>query len=187
MNKWQEYWREPDGHNNPRFYTTDTSGKKEILLGLMEKYVKKTDSILEIGCNVGRNLNVLAEAGYTSLHGVEINKEAIVAMKQFFPHLKADIHVGALEDLVEDLPKFDVIFSLAVFEHIPTESEWVFPEIEEKVKKYLFTIEDEKNSTWRHFPRNYRTFFPALTHLEVSEPISGGELDGVLARVFKKE
>lgn len=185
MSKYQDYWRNPvTGNNNPRTYVKDTSGKKEMLLAVMEKYASKKDSILEIGCNIGRNLNVLFEAGYTNLTGVEINEDAVKMGKDLFPNLKADIRIGAIEDLLSDLPKHDVIFSIAVFEHIPTESEWVFEEIEKKVKKVLITIEDEKNQSWKHFPRNYKEVFKNLTQVSESTQLVGGELDGFITRVF---
>lgn len=186
MNRNQEYWMEPDGHNGLAFYLADISGKKGLLLKAMEG-IPKNASILEIGCNIGRNLNVLHEAGYKNLSGIDINAEAIAQSKQFFPKLVAKLKAGAIEDLIPTLPKYDVIYSLAVFEHIHTDSDWIFPEIEQRVNKRLITIEDEKNSTWKHFPRNYRTFFPNLKHVSVSEPISGGELDGFLVRIFEHE
>lgn len=185
MNKNQEYWANPDGHNVPNLYEPDTAGKKELLLGVMNRYVGKNDSILEIGCNVGRNLNVLQNDGYEKLSGLEINTVAVEMGKGFYPDLKAKVYVGAVEDLVTTLPNFDVIFSLAVFEHIHFLSDWVFPEIQKRAKKFLITIEDEKNATWKHFPRNYKKVFDTLEQLEETPPMSGGELDGFVVRVFK--
>ncbi len=185
MTKNQEYWANPDGQNKAGFYEPDTAGKKALLLGIVNKYLDKKDSILEIGCNVGRNLNVLSEDGYKNLSGLEISSAAVEAGKSMFPKLKAKIHVGALEDLVTTLPEYDVIFSLAVFEHIHFLSDWVFPEIQKRAKKFIITIEDEKNKTWKHFPRNYKNVFNALEQVEESTPISGGELDGFVVRVFK--
>jgi len=185
MTKNQEYWANPDGQNKAGFYEADTAGKKALLLDLMHKYVDKKDSILEIGCNVGRNLNVLYEDGYKTLSGLEISPTAVEAGKSMFPKLKATMHVGALEDLITTLLKYDVIFSLAVLEHIHTDSDWVFPEIQKRAKKFIITIEDEKNKTWKHFPRNYKNVFNALEQVEETAPISGGELDGFVVRVFK--
>lgn len=184
MSDVQDYWLDPDSHNGASFYVEDKSGKKDILLRIMSQYVSKDDSILEIGCNVGRNLNVLWEERYKKLNGIELNPEAVKEMKRFFPKLDAKIQVGAIEDLVKKLPNYDVIFSFAVFEHIPRESDWIFPELEKRANKFIITIEDEKNQTWRHFPRNYKKMFPNLAEIDETFLGSGGELDGFVARVL---
>lgn len=54
--KLHEYWQHPnDGMNKPEDYLKRTSRSK-FLLKLLRPYIDPYDHILEIGCNVGRNL-----------------------------------------------------------------------------------------------------------------------------------
>lgn len=67
--------------------------------------------------------------------------------------------------------------------------EWVFPQIVAITRSTLITIEDERNGSERHFPRNCRRVFEALGMKQV-EKIPGRRIQGIwnryfLARVFK--
>ena len=66
-----EFWRHPipgDGQNLPLDYLWGEE-RGQFLVGLIKRYVGLDAKILEIGCNVGRNLNYLFNAGYTNLGG----------------------------------------------------------------------------------------------------------------------
>jgi len=64
-----QYWKKPyDGYNLPQDYIGGNE-RSQFLVRLIRKYVKTNAYILEIGCNVGRNLNYLFNAGYTKLGG----------------------------------------------------------------------------------------------------------------------
>lgn len=87
-----DYWKNPnDGRNNPVGYL-DCDERSEFLLETMNAYANKTDEILEIGCNVGRNLYFLDQAGYERLYGIEINILTKKIMQRHFkfnnnPHI----------------------------------------------------------------------------------------------------
>ena len=49
------------------------------------------DSILELGCNIGRNLAVLNRRGFRELHAIEINPYAVAAMRHLLSNLRRDI------------------------------------------------------------------------------------------------
>jgi 2-polyprenyl-3-methyl-5-hydroxy-6-metoxy-1,4-benzoquinol methylase len=156
-----DYWRSPDEMNNPSSYL-QASKRIEYLVSLVKQYVKPNASILELGCNVGRNLYQLWKAGYHSLSGVEINPEALKLMKQNFPDMQVITYEGTIEDRIKELGKYDLVFTMAVLEHIHSDSEWVFPEIAKRARM-LITIEGEKkNVSELHFPRNYKNIFEAL-------------------------
>ena len=57
------------------------------------------------------------------------------------------IDQGTIEDRIKDMERCDLVFTMAVLEHIHLDSEWVFSEMARIAKKYLITIEDEKNSS----------------------------------------
>jgi hypothetical protein len=167
-----KYWEHPyDGRNSPQDYIQPIE-RSEFLLKFIKKYVQPRDKILEIGCNVGRNLNCLFNAGYKNLEGIEISKEAVDLMKEIYPEMSKSIKVydKSIEEIIKkmtDIP--DVIFTMAVFQHIHPDSNFIFPEIVNKVKKYLITIEDENGISWRHFQRNYRKIFESLKMKQVEE------------------
>ena len=62
MEEIHEYWKSPsNGLNLPENYLKGLE-KSELLLDLLIKYGSKESKILEIGFNVGRNLNILYSA-----------------------------------------------------------------------------------------------------------------------------
>jgi SAM-dependent methyltransferase len=184
----QKYWR--DSHviaNSGHFHR---GGLGEYLVSLARQYVKPDASIVELGCNAGRNLYQLWTAGYHDLSGVEINPAALELMKQTFPDMKLRTYKGSIEDRVRDLEEHDLVFTVATLEHIHSDSEWVFAEITLKAKKYLITIEgEEKVESELHFPRNYKNIFEGLGMQQVYEKQLSGEQGlstKLYARVFSK-
>jgi 2-polyprenyl-3-methyl-5-hydroxy-6-metoxy-1,4-benzoquinol methylase len=184
----QEYWKHPDAVNDPTGYF-QAGERSQFLVSLVKQYAKPDASIIELGCNVGRNLHYLWQAGYKNLSGVEINEDAIRLMKERFPDMQATIYQGSLEERIKELKEYDLVFTMAVLEHIHRDSEWVFSEMARVTKKCLITIEDEKNVSERHFPRNYKNIFEALglsqtyeKHLSKNKGLNAK----FFARVFEK-
>ena len=122
---------------------------------------------------MGRNLNYLFNAGYKKLGGVEISKEAIDLMKKTYPEMAEQIEIwnSPIEDVIVNFKgnSFDLIFTMAVLEHIHPDSKFIFSEMVRITKKYLITIEDEKGISWRHFPRNYKKIFEPLGMKQVEQ------------------
>lgn len=190
-----EYWKKPkdsDSFNNPHRYLT-RSDRSIFLVELFNKYFNKDGIILEIGCNVGRNLNYLFENGYTNLSGIEINEKAVELLKETYPEMAsvANIYNNPVEEVIKELKEnqYDVVFTMAVLEHIHTDSEWIFQEMVRISSKYIVTIEDENGYSDRHFPRNYKEIFEPLGMKEI-EVITCKDIPGLgndfFARVFKK-
>jgi SAM-dependent methyltransferase len=192
----QQYWRHPwDDANSPVAYL-EGAARSQFLVELVKKYAKPNARILEIGCNVGRNLNYLFLAGFKDLSGVEISESAVQLLKQSFPEMAghSNVYNEPIEERIRHFgdDEFSIVFTMAVLEHIPTESEWVFPEIVRIAKGRIITIEDEGGKSWRHFPRNYRQVFETLGMRQIEE-ICCNEIDGLddrrdqfYARVFAK-
>lgn len=114
----QRYWRDPpDEGNRPDAYAAEGGGRSRHLADLLAAHVEPTSSVLEVGCNVGRNLHFLHDAGFEDLTGVEINASAVEQMRPRFPEL-ADVvvHVGPAEEELPELDPFDVVFTMAVLE-----------------------------------------------------------------------
>ncbi len=187
------YWRRPwDGSNLPQGYF-EGDEKSELLLRLIEKYADHQSRILEIGCNVGRNLNCLYTAGFRRLEGIEISEEAVELLKQSYPEMggNSGIHNAPVEDIIKEFEdgEFDIVFTMAVLEHIHRDSEWIFAEMVRTTRGFLVTVEDERGISWRHFPRNYRKVFERLGLKQIEE-FKCDEVDGLgrnfYARVFQK-
>jgi len=187
-----KYWMEPwDGINLPQEYA-GAKARTQFLVQIVSRHADPPARILEVGCNVGRNLNALFEAGYRGLlAGIEISRDAVRLMKETYPAMAAaaQIYNAAVEDVVRGFGDraFDLVFTMAVLEHIHTSSEWVFPEIARITNRYLVTIEDERGYSWRHFPRNYQRVFEPLGFRQI-EQITCKEIEGLgkdfIARVF---
>lgn len=96
-----------------------------------------------------------------------------------------------IEEIIKELRdgEFDIVFTMAVLEHIHTDSEWIFSEMVRITKDFLITIEDERGISWRHFPRNYKNVFESLRMKQIEE-INCSEVDELgsdfFARIFKK-
>src|SRR5574343_326916 len=167
----QEYWKNPDADNNPMGYLDNgtTMLRSECLHEIVSKHFDINAKILELGSNVGRNLDYLFEKGYTNLTGVEINKTATMIMSIAYPECYQSIKVvsGSIEDNIKSFKdnEFDLVFVMVVLEHIPQESEWIFNEMV-RISKNILTIEDEKTVSWRHLPRNYKKVFSQLKQTE---------------------
>ncbi len=168
MEETLDYWQHPDDANDPRHYLERTSAQQRsrFVVEWVSDLVAPDATLFEIGCNVGRNLQHLHRAGFRNLSGLEINKEAVDLFREHFPETAATttIHLGSAETLLPKIESnaFDLTFTMAVLEHIHTESEWIFEHIARITRTWLLTIEDEREKSWRHFPRNYRKVFEAL-------------------------
>lgn len=165
------YWREPwkwDENNLAEDYVGGYP-RTRFLISLL-KDIPKSANILEIGCNCGRNLNGLWNEGYENLTGVEISPHAVEVMRTAHPEMKASVIVQPIEDAIVKMKdnEFDVVFTMAVLQHLPSESEWVMKEIA-RIAKTLITIEDEVNTTRRHRARNYKDVFEGLGMRQVQE------------------
>lgn len=185
-----EYWRSAADENAPELYATEGDERSEFLVHLVRQHGDIDSSILELGCNVGRNLEHLRAAGFRHLTGVEISQRAIDVMVRTYPELtaSADIRVGTLEDTLPQIAGgFDVVFTMAVLEHIHDDSARVFGEMVRITAKRLITVEDETSYSWRHFPRNYGRVFGALGLRQLDEIKSvPGAPRAFVARVFAR-
>jgi len=193
-NKVHEYWKNPDEKNDPINYFNGNKRTNFIKQKII-KIVDDRSKILELGCNVGRNLNGLFESGYCNLYGIEINETAVELSKARYKSMNkcAKINVGAIEDEILKIEDdyFDLVFTLAVLEHIHTDSEEIiFKNILRICKKYLITVEDEHKKSERHCPRKYNEVFSNYGFDEIEFAQCGPKTVGLsksyFYRLFKK-
>jgi SAM-dependent methyltransferase len=114
--------------------------------------------------------------------GIEINKDAVELLKKSYPEMarKIIIHNQAIEDVIKGFKDdaFDVVFTMAILQHIHPKSEWIFSEIVRITKSFLIIREAEGYISWRHFPRNYKKIFERLGMKQIEAYNS--------ERIFKK-
>ena len=106
------FWRDPDPSNRPEDYVLPVE-RGVFLADLLARHGGPADRVLEIGTNVGRNLEYLRRVGYRDLEGVEISKGAIEAMQIAYPELSAlaTIHNAPVEEAIRTFAdaSFDVV------------------------------------------------------------------------------
>lgn len=86
-------WRDsgPGHPHDPKLFEKLDQEDAVLTVELMARVPDKASPILDLGCNCGRYLNYLAQAGYINLHGVDVSKSALEYMDQVFPGLKQRI------------------------------------------------------------------------------------------------
>jgi len=193
-----EYFRNPPPENHPSGYRDSerTKSRTEYIVGAIERHVSDRDSkILEIGCNVGRNLNGLFNAGYKRLFGIEINPEAVKLSKEYYPEMNSAAHIvnETIENTVGYISEneFDLIFTLAALVHIHTDSDWIFKEIVFGTKNIIVLEQEIGGRSDRHFLRNYEDVFCSLGMIQKyadaeTPPQLSDALRGYVLRVFSK-
>jgi SAM-dependent methyltransferase len=158
------FWRAPDAPNRPEEYVAHT-GRSRFLVEFVRPHVGPDATILEIGCNVGRNLAHLYDAGFRHLTGIEINTDALRLLAETYPEMaEASTLINApVEEAIREIPdgSIDLVFTMAVLEHIHPDSEWIFDDIVRISRGAVVTVEDEHGTSIRHTPRDYRRIFEA--------------------------
>jgi SAM-dependent methyltransferase len=183
----QEYWENEaeKGHNKSENYNRiHTQQRSKYLLGLLKKYsIKENSSILELGCNCCRNLNHLFSNNYKNLTGIDISKKALSTKEKFFPELKANLINSSIEDHILKFHdnEFDLVFSMAVLQHVSLDSNWIFEHIARIAKEYIIFIELD---LYRNYENLISKFGFSLIERRNCTQIKG--LEKYKANIFKR-
>ncbi len=103
------------------------------------------------------------------------------------------IHNSSIEDALPQMNsnRYGLVFTMAVLEHLHTDSERCFADIARITRDHLITIEDESKVSWRHFPRLYQRVFEPLGLQQIEATVCNEEEHGLskvhVARVFRKD
>lgn len=167
----REYWGQITNDlrfegNRPEDYARKSTEVVRFLHELWLPHVRRDDTILELGCNCGANLDGLRTLGYGKLTGIEINHAAVAHLRKVFPDLAkhATITRGSLEDTLPQLPSrsCDVLLTMAVLIHLHPSSRQVFQEMVRVARKYICVVELEAANCDYVFARSYRRVFERL-------------------------
>ena len=146
-----------------RGYTTfmKIDEKALFLIENLQKLINdKNMPILDVGCNVGRFLNVLAKDGCNNLTGVDINQIAITDSYSVYPDLvgNAEMKCDTIQNFLSNAKdnEFDLIYTMgATIEHVhPT-----FPLVKKLAKvsgKYVCILINESELYVRFWEIEFR-------------------------------
>lgn len=86
-------------------------------IAVLFDYIKKGDKVLDLGCGNGRFVNVIKEKG-GNYFGTDVSEKLVETAKKLYPNEKFQ----ATEPLKLPFSNgyFDIIYSIAVFHHIPS-------------------------------------------------------------------
>ncbi len=155
------YWRHPSAENTPECYIP-WPNRSRILVDQMLRHVNVARPILEVGCNVGRNLAALWTAGYRRLTGLEINPDALMRLREVYPELSTYPMIeGDAEEVLPRLTEpFGCIYTMAVLEHFQPGSR-VFSDIA-RLGQQVLAIEPLAHNSGRSFPHDIPAIFQGL-------------------------
>ncbi len=197
---WSTIVNSENNRNNPKLYASKSILVLDILNKLWIDYISKEDSILELGCNCGTNLNYLYKHGYKKLYGVDINTESIELMKKIYPtfYKNSTIYNNEINSMLISTQnnKYDVVFTMAVLMHIhPENIKETYENIKRITKKYFITIENETtlirdNFTWvRKYKEELKVYgFKEISKYKLSRKSflsQDNEYIGYTIRIFK--
>jgi pseudaminic acid biosynthesis-associated methylase len=140
-------------------------------LGTLPKDIR----ILEVGCNIGNQLQLLRGLGFSNLHGIEIQEYAVELARQRAPGIQ--FQQGSAFQLPFENNTFDLVFTAGVLIHIaPQDLEIALDQIHRCAKKYIFGSEyfapsvtevrwrDQNDVMWKmDYAREYLTHFEDLS------------------------
>lgn len=102
--------------------------------------VPRDARILEVGCNMGNQLLLLHEMGFTNLHGIEIQDYALAYARQRVPSAK--LLQGSALVIPHRDSEFDLVFTSGVLIHIaPADLPAALAEIHRCTKTWIFGLE----------------------------------------------
>ena len=168
-----DYWRNPTDDNNriEDYLDPANEDRSQFLTSIIDTHCPDLHSALEIGCNVGRNLNYLRTHKKMEVAGIEINKDALETLRKIYPALQDQKLIqGVAQECVSEVPDnaYDLVYSMAVLMHLhPDTPETFWREIVRVARKNIITIEGERWSSGRNWGRNYGEIFTSLGAKEI--------------------
>ena len=142
------------------------SSRSQTVINILAPLISKEARILEIGCNSGRNLNHLWCAGYRALGGIEISKHAVKRLREDYPCIAhVPIDIGPAESLIGKFSNrsVDVIFTMAMLEHLHPNNRFLFKEIARVASKYVLAVEAKSGKrSHMQYPWNIQSEFTAV-------------------------
>ena len=121
LNKTKEHFSSEDTEKlvetiRPNFRTLNLEEDAKRHIELL-KIPNESKNILELGCGIGRVMNELSKQG-RKVCGIDFSKEMVNKSKIFFKDLDI-IECSGFGDIPKEDNKFDLVYSIITFQHIP--------------------------------------------------------------------
>jgi SAM-dependent methyltransferase len=185
-NEVRRQWAERSGEYSPGYYAhygpDETS---EAILDLLDQFVGRDATVLELGCSSGRHLWHLYDHGFETLAGIEVNDDAMDVLAENHPELadEGTFYIDAIENVVGEFDdgQFDAVYSVETLQHLHPDAEWVYEELVRITDGLLVTVENEGgteasgssdadvNYVNDEFPLYYRDWNRIFTDLGLDE------------------
>ena len=186
--KWRQAQRD-DVIGYRHYLETDDADR--ILLDQIRLRAGPEDSLLDLGCNVGRDLNSLWQSGYRHLTGVEIGIEPVQAMRQAFPEVAKGARIlnrsmaEAVSRFQDD--EFALVYAHGSLVSLSAADQRVFDHMCRITRRWIITMENEWSLLL--FPRDFGRVFTGRGMKQVHAQIVAkpGAEQGPVLRVFRKD
>jgi SAM-dependent methyltransferase len=158
-------------------YTNTISSSTDLPPHLTMHYLPSdTNSILDVGCNVGLALKLASELGVKKLYGIDINPLAVELARENLKRIdQVELHHGSGDILPIPDESVDVVNCTEVIEHVPLNLRpFLLKEIHRvltKNGKLLITV-PARGLFYFLDPANFRLMFPSLFN-NISRLIGG--------------
>jgi pseudaminic acid biosynthesis-associated methylase len=155
-------------------YGVTRTSMNKLFLDLLDRDIK----ILEVGTNIGLQLNLLSKLGFKNLYGIEINPSAIEISHKINESLPIYIIKASAFDIPFKDDFFDLVYTSGVLIHIhPNDISSATKEIYRCTNKYIWCFEyfaregykeiiyrGKSNLLWKtDFKKVFFNNFPKLT------------------------
>lgn len=185
--RWRAANREDDLGYKHYLEPDDTARK---LLGEVRARTGIGDHVLDLGCNVGRDLNELWNAGYRNLTGVEIGVEPVRAMREVFPAMAAGARIvnKSMDEAIGEFKdgEFSMVYTHGSLISLDAGKQCVFDNMCRVTRRWIITVENEWNPIL--FPRDFSKVFADRGMRQIySEVIrKPGSKNKTVMRIFEK-
>ena len=186
-----ERWREANPESDlgyKHYLELDDAAKK--LLDQVKARTNTGDSVIDLGCNVGRDLNELWNAGYRSLTGVEIGLAPVRAMREVFPEMAAGARIvnKSMDEAIREFwdAEFKLVYTHGSLISLNAGKQSVFDHMCRITQRWIITVENEWNPVL--FPRDFSKVFTDRGMRQVYSEIIRklGSRNQTVLRVFEK-
>jgi SAM-dependent methyltransferase len=171
-------------------YYLELDDLSRTLLKEIAARTKPADHILDLGCNVGRELNHLWSIGYRHLTGVEIGVEPVRAMGEVFPEmaLGSRIFNKSMTEAVREFEagEFELVYAHGSLVSLSAREQFVFDEMARISRRYIVTMENEWSLLL--FPRDFGRVFGERGFRQIYHAVcrQGASEKQAALRIFEK-
>ncbi len=140
MNEQEKFWKGNFGNNYiSRNNDENILNSNIAFFKKLKKYFLKIDSVFEVGCNIGLNLQAINKiAPKIKLYGIDINKKSIEILNK---KKISKNYLGTFKNF-KSSKRYDLVFTKGVLIHIdPHELKKYYKQIYELSNKYILLVE----------------------------------------------